>query len=145
MADSSINDCCPELQIIIPSFTQKCFLVGINTKITITWRGAADQNAAAAAGASKATAGHSPHNFVDLQGRPCALAFDFVILRNGQPVWDGGDPDYARAGAIGKGLGLAWGGDWTLKHDGCEPDYDHLQLPNWRHYQPLHIEDAPNA
>lgn len=145
MADNSIKDCCPELKIIIPQFMIRSSSAGIQLRPIVTWRGAADQNAAAAAGASKATAGHSPHNFVDDQGRPCSLAFDFGIFDRGFYVKDGTDPRYAQAGAIGKGLGLAWGGDWTLEHDGCAPDYDHLQLPNWRHYQPLQIEDAPNA
>lgn len=139
MVDNSLKHLCPELQTIVPVFIDRCYSVGIQVNITITWRNAIDQNKAAAAGKSKATAGHSPHNYVDPHGNPCALAFDFAIIRNKQSVQNGEDPDYARAGAIGKGLGLDWGGDWTLEHDHCEPDYDHLQMANWRHYTPIKV------
>lgn len=134
MSDRDPSHLCPELQAIWPKFVEKCASAGIVVFLTATWRLPADQNAAAAGGASKATAGHSPHNHVDADGNPCSLAFDFGVKKQGIYVKDGTDPYYAHAGAIGKGLGLSYGGDWTLKADGCKPDWDHLQMPNWRRY-----------
>lgn len=56
-------------------------------------------------------------------------AFDIVILKNGKAVWDvkadtNGDnkADYIQLGAIGKSLGLVWGGDFS------SPDYVHYQI-----------------
>jgi hypothetical protein len=39
-------------------------------------------------------------------------AIDIFIMRKNKAVWDGSDPAYQVAVAIGKSLGLKWGGDW---------------------------------
>jgi peptidoglycan hydrolase-like protein with peptidoglycan-binding domain len=63
---------------------------------------------------TNAKPGESYHNF--------GLAFDFAVVKNGRAVWDQNHPDWKAFVAIGKGLGLDWGGDWrTFK------DYPHLQ------------------
>ena len=68
-------------------------------------------------GTTRAPAGHSNHNF--------GLAFDVTIFRDGQPVWE--SPLYKSVGAMGRALGLAWGGDWQSIAD--EP---HFELrPAW--------------
>lgn len=85
------------------------------------WRDPATQNALFAAGKSNAPAGKSKHEFM-LEGKPASKAFDFSCYRAGVYIKDGTDPLYAQAGAIGKRLGLHWGGDWH------NPDWDHLEL-----------------
>ncbi len=73
--------------------------------------------------------GHSNHNF--------GVAFDVGIFVGGQYIddleekgkYDGAllNRQYAAVGAIGKSIGLDWGGDWTSIHD--EP---HFELrPAW--------------
>ncbi len=52
-------------------------------------------------------------------------AFDIVFSRNGQPYWPPAtDPRWQRLGAIGKRLGLVWGGNFRSFFDG-----PHFQLP----------------
>ena len=54
---------------------------------------------------TKARGGYSWHNF--------GLAFDVVVLdATGKEAWSYKHPGWARAGAIGKSVGLSWGGDW---------------------------------
>lgn len=56
---------------------------------------------------TKARAGYSNHNF--------GVAFDIGIFRDGAYITDG--PHYDTAGAIGKSVGLEWGGDWKTFKD----------------------------
>lgn len=57
---------------------------------------------------TRARGGQSYHNF--------GLAFDVVVLDSmGKADWDPAHPGWQRAGAVGKSLGLEWGGDWTRK------------------------------
>lgn len=64
---------------------------------------------------TNARGGQSWHNF--------GLAFDLVVLDSmGRATWDLKHPGWKRVGALGKSVGLEWGGDWkTLK------DYPHFQ------------------
>jgi peptidoglycan LD-endopeptidase CwlK len=66
---------------------------------------------------TNARGGYSNHNH--------GIAFDVTIFANGQPIWE--SPNYKALGAIGRSLGLTWGGDWQSLND--EP---HFELrPNW--------------
>jgi len=56
---------------------------------------------------TNATAGESWHNF--------GLAFDVVPLVNGKAVWD--SPFWNRIGALGKQVGLVWGGTFQSFKD----------------------------
>ena len=59
---------------------------------------------------TNAPGGRSWHNF--------GLAFDIAVLDAlGKADWDTAHPGWARAGEIGKSLGLAWGGDWKAFKD----------------------------
>jgi hypothetical protein len=103
----------------------------------VTWRDAADQEAAKCKGASKAGPGQSPHDCVDAQGNPAARAFDFgVFTAGGKYVTNGADSRYAQVGQIAIDLAggdpSVWGGSWSLETDGVEPDYDHIQMQHWR-------------
>jgi peptidoglycan LD-endopeptidase CwlK len=53
---------------------------------------------------TKAMPGESAHNY--------GLAFDVYEVRNGSVVLSGDNPNWPKIGAIGKSLGLRWGGDW---------------------------------
>ena len=126
MADNKTSDLCPALRALVPKFIENCAFDGVTVKILVTWRDATAQNAAKAAGLSNAAAGSSPHNCLDVQGNPASKAFDFGVFNNGVYLTNGSDPRYAQAGAVAVALGLAWGGDWH------HPDYDHVELMNWR-------------
>jgi hypothetical protein len=66
---------------------------------------------------TKARGGESWHNF--------GLAFDIVVLDSiGKADWDTAHPGWARAAAIGKSLGLEWGGDWKKFKD--LPHFQHI-------------------
>lgn len=128
MTSRDINDLCPELQTIYREWQMQCAHAGIGARAIVTWRSSADQDKAKADGLSNAGAGKSPHNCCDVDGDPASKAFDFgVFEQNGDYVTNGSDPRYARAGTIGKDLGLVWGGDFKSFHDP-----DHLEMPNWK-------------
>lgn len=127
MTDRNISDLCPELQAIYGQWLAKCTAAGLHVRAIVTWRDPADQDAAKAEGLSKAGAGQSPHGICDAKGNPCSYAFDFgCFTAGGTYITDGKDPRYSEAGAIGKQLGLVWGGDF---HSIFDPD--HLELPGW--------------
>jgi len=64
---------------------------------------------------TKARGGTSEHN-ATLQGKPASRAFDIAFLVDGKASWADSLP-WAKAGAIGRSLGLEWGGDWTSFKD----------------------------
>lgn len=128
MTDRNIADLCPAMQTLYAQWLAACTAAGLNVKAIVTWRSPADQNAAHEAGLSNAVAGQSPHGCCDADGNPASLAWDFgVFSTDGSYVTDGTDPRYAEAGAIGKQLGLVWGGDF---HSIFDPD--HLELADWK-------------
>ncbi|WP_230203680.1 M15 family metallopeptidase [Bacillus massiliigorillae] len=103
---------------------KKAYAEGILVIITQGLRTVAEQNALYEQGRTKpgkvvtnACGGYSYHNF--------GLAFDFCIydIIGGKfiPNWQV-DKRWIRVGAIGKSLGLEWGGDWT-----DFKDYPHFQ------------------
>jgi hypothetical protein len=57
-----------------------------------------------------------PHGF--------GLAFDVVPLVNGKAIWDNNGL-WVKIGAIGKSLGLEWGGDWKTIID--KPHFQYTQ------------------
>lgn len=135
MPDANLDHLCPFMRDKAVKFLEQANAAcpaGEIVKITTTWRDPAEQNAAQAAGLSKAKAGSSPHNCTLPDGTPWSKAFDFSVIRDGQYVGDGMDAAYARCGAIVEGLGLIWGGTWSLEKTRCKPDYDHAQIPAWR-------------
>lgn len=55
-------------------------------------------------------------------------AIDIVplsVLEENKPNWDPGHPDWKKIGAIGKSLGLRWGGDWVSHPDPSHFEYVH--------------------
>lgn len=113
----------PDLQPLCQQFFEKCGTAGIKARINRPmWRDAATQQALYDKGLSNAPAGHGKHEFT-IDGKPASKAFDFSLFTpEGRYITDGSDHLYARAGEIGKSIGLIWGGDWH------HPDYDHMEL-----------------
>ncbi len=127
----------PALKTIYMQWLPKCYGAGIMVKPIVTWRDAADQDKAEAEGKSRASFGQSPHNHTLPDGTPAALAFDFGVFEcddegDEKYITDGTDPRYRQAGEIGVALGLVYGGYWTYEEDGCGPDWDHLEMANWK-------------
>lgn len=128
MIDSDINHLCPELLILYREWLMQCHSSGLAVRVTVTWRGDVEQNAAFARGLSKAKAGQSPHNCLTPDGQPAARAFDFACFdEHAKYITDGSDPHYRKAGEIGEKLGLVWGGHFKSIFDPS-----HLELKSWR-------------
>jgi hypothetical protein len=127
MADRNLSDLDPVLQPI----AQDCLDTYKSTyperrtaAIIVTWRSDADQQAAYDAGLSRCKSGEGKHN-VTIDGKPASRAFDFAVFTDdGHYIANGEHPYYADFAAIGKALGLNWGGDWT---EGFR-DWDHMEL-----------------
>ncbi len=99
-------------------FLQKLHDANIAARLIGGTRTYAEQDALFAQGRTKpgnivtrARGGFSNHNF--------AIAWDIGIFDGGDYLED--SPLYARAGKIGRDLGLEWGGDWKTIHD--EPHF----------------------
>jgi hypothetical protein len=141
LTSSAMNDLDPAFQPVVQAIADSCNtqLAPSSMRVTVTWRSGADQEAAQAAGLSKAGPGQSPHNCVLADGTPTARAFDFAVFApDGTYITRGADARYAQCGTIAKAVGQAqgvpviWGGDWTPETDGCGPDYDHVEVADWK-------------
>src|SRR5277367_5582379 len=135
MADRNLSDLAPTFLPIAQQFLDQCnaALAPSSVRAIVTWRDAADQNAAEACGLSKAGAGQSPHNCTLADGTPAARALDFGVFgSDGTYITRGEDVRYEQAGQIAVSLGMVWGGNWTVETDGCGPDFDHVEQANWK-------------
>lgn len=127
MTSRLIIDLITDLQAKYAVFDTAMKQAGIDYIVTCTKRSMEEQDALYAQGrngdnrhiVTNARAGQSAHNF--------GMAFDIVLMSNGKCIWDNSDPDWARAGAIGKAAGLEWAGDWV-----SFKEYPHFQLPDWK-------------
>lgn len=116
----------PSFQPTVRQFLADAHAAGYNVVITSGRRTMAEQRALYAQGrtaagkiVTNAQAGDSPHNF--------GLSFDFAFANAlGQPTWPDNGP-WAEVAAIGKKLGMEWGGDWK-----SFKDRPHLESPSWR-------------
>lgn len=121
----------PGLQPLCQQWLDRCAQQQIKAEIIFTWRSIAEQDALYAQGrtapgkiVTNAKGGQSKHNFTLPDGTPASKAFDFVILNpDGTANWNPQSPLWQAAVAIGKQIGLVWGGDWhSIK------DYDHFEI-----------------
>jgi peptidoglycan L-alanyl-D-glutamate endopeptidase CwlK len=75
---------------------------------------------------TKARGGQSKHNITLNDGTPASKAFDWVIMNpDGTCNWNPSTPQWQAAVAIGKSLGLIWGGDFPAH----QYDADHWEIP----------------
>lgn len=123
-SEKAIQTLHASVQPLARSLLRDAFANNIVIVVTSATRTYPEQDALYEQGRSKpgkivtnARAGHSNHNF--------GIAFDVTVFEGREPVWEG--PQYRVVGALGKSLGLEWGGDWTSIND--EP---HFELhPAW--------------
>ncbi|WP_069999455.1 M15 family metallopeptidase [Cellulosilyticum sp. I15G10I2] len=106
VACRDINKLTPETKILCLRFLAECKAQGLNIGISETWRSEERQKEMIKSGASKIT--RSKH----MDG----LAFDFYNNQVGNLY---PDDIMRKCGAIGKKLGLYWGGDFKGFYDSC--------------------------
>ena len=80
-------------------------------------RNAAEQADCVRRGTSSLHYPNSHHNW--------GTAFDFC-RNDGKGAYNDSDGFFSKVGAIGRKIGLEWGGDWT-----SPVDKPHFQLPDW--------------
>jgi len=107
----NLSDLHPVVQDMAKKFITAAKKEGIDVLVTSTYRDGESQNSLYAQGRTKpgrivtnARAGQSWHNY--------RLAFDVVPIVNGKAMWND-LRTFRRLGAIGKGVGLEWAGDWV--------------------------------
>ncbi len=122
-----LEDLHPTVHTVVEGLLKMCQDTGIPILITCTFRSPEEQDELYTQGRTKpgkivtnARGGYSYHNY--------GLAFDFCVLKDGNPVWDlkvnvneNEIPDYNEVGELGESLGLEWGGAWP------HPDFPHFQ------------------
>ena len=130
----NINALHPRLQAIIPKLKEECKKAGIIISIGECVRTVAEQDALYAKGRTapgsvvtncKGTTYSSMHQW--------GVAFDFYLSmdvdgdgQTNDDAFNNAKKHFQKVGAIGKSLGLEWGGEWT-----SIVDMPHFQLPDW--------------
>lgn len=112
-----ITMCYPRLQRLAAQLVNECAEIGLKVKITDCYRDAAEQADCVRRGTSGCYYPNSHHNW--------GTAFDFC-RNDGTGAYNDSDGFFSKVGAVGKRLGLEWGGDWT-----SPVDKPHFQLPDW--------------
>ena len=100
----------PELREICDAFIAECRKQGLIVGISQTWRTKAEQDELYSQGRTKPGSivtnckyPYSPHNW--------GVAFD-IYRNDGKGAYNDSDGWFARCGAVGKKMGLFWGGDF---------------------------------
>jgi len=101
----------PELQPIVEQFLAKCKEQGFPVIITQTMRTKDEQDALYAQGRTKPGSIVTNVKYPN-SGHCWGVCFDFARNVKGKE-WDNSDRFFNKVGAIGKSLGLSWGGDWS--------------------------------
>ena len=130
----NISDLHPRLQVIIPKLKAECEKQGIKISIGECFRTVAEQDALYAKGRTapgnkvtnaRGTSYSSMHQW--------GVAFDFFLNMDidgdgetSDDIYNNSKKTFNKVGAIGKSLGLEWGGDWK-----SPVDTPHFQLPDW--------------
>ena len=124
--DKNIATLASSMQPLVRDFVTRARAAGYPVVIASGTRTIGEQNELYAKGRTEpggkvtnAKGGESAHNF--------GLAVDFAFGNAvGRPTWPNDGP-WAAAAAIGKKVGLEWGGDWK-----SFKDQPHLEMPGWR-------------
>lgn len=121
----NVSELHPRLQNIIGQLKKECEKEGLVLGIGECFRTVAEQDALYAQGRTEpgSVVTNAPGSSYSSQHQ-WGIAFDFFKNVSGHAYDD--DAFFARVGAIGKSLGLGWGGDWT-----GIVDRPHLYLPDW--------------
>ena len=121
------------MQAVVPIMAGR----GVEVKIIGGTRSYAEQDTLYAQGRStpgsrvtNARGGYSNHNF--------GIAWDIGLFQQGKYLGD--SPLYRECGAIGRSLGLEWGGDWK-----SFPDEPHFQLKTGLTLAQMRIRVAAGA
>lgn len=128
---SDITQLHPDLQVLCRQWLNLCKVAGLNTRVIQTWRDPTYQDKLYAQGrttpgpiVTKLRGTDSLH-CATIGGAPAAEAFDFGCFdMAGRYITNGSDMAYTKAGVIGQGLGLHWGGNFP----GAFKDPDHLEM-----------------
>lgn len=121
-----ITMCHPRLQKLAAQLVEECKKHGLIIKIGECFRTVAEQDALYAQGRTvpgqkvtnaKGSTYSSQHQW--------GTAFDF-FRNDGTGAYNENGDFFCRVGAIGKSLGLGWGGDWK-----SPVDKPHFYLPDW--------------
>lgn len=123
-SERNIQTLNPKVQPLARSLIETATAGGIHVKVISGHRSYEEQNKLYAQGrtrpgqiVTKARGGFSNHNF--------ATAFDVGIFSADGKQYFGESPDYQKVGALGRSLGLEWGGDWKDFPD--EPHFQYTQ------------------
>ncbi|UWP58626.1 peptidoglycan-binding protein [Ruminococcus gauvreauii] len=121
-----ITKCHPRLQELAAELKAECTRQGYQIAIGESFRSVAEQDALYAQGRTKpgqivTNAPGSSYSSMHQWG----VAFDFY-RNDGTGAYNESGNFFEHVGAIGKSLGLEWGGDWT-----SPVDRPHFQLPDW--------------
>lgn len=110
----------PSLQQIVVQFQAQTQAKGLPVSITQTLRTEKEQNDLYAQG--RTAPGSIVTNAVFPKSSHCwGIAFDFC-RNDGKGAYNDSDGFFAKVGAVGRALGLDWGGDWK-----SFPDKPHLE------------------
>lgn len=133
ISSRKLEDLHPDLIPKAKNFKRICQSRGVDIIFTCTYRDDECQDSLYAQGRTKpgkivtnARAGQSAHNTLGADGKPAAMAFDVVPVRDGKPIWDVEDPAWQVVGEVATELGLLWAGYWTKFKE-----YPHCQLPGF--------------
>lgn len=133
MSSRDAKHCHPDLQPLLLRWLHLATHANLSPLVTCTYRPQSEQDALYEQGRSKpgkvvTWTRKSNHSFT-LKGAPASLAFDFVPLYVGKPVWNAKDPSWLKLAEIAEQLGLQWGGRWTKGRD-----MPHIELKDARAY-----------
>lgn len=117
----------PDLQVIIEKLKLECEKQGLKIGISECLRTKQEQDNLYAKGrtdkSSKIVTNAKGSTYSSMH--QWGVAFDFY-RNDGKGAYNTSDKFFEKVGAIGKKLGLEWGGDWkSIK------DLPHFQLPQW--------------
>lgn len=111
MADRRLNSLSPRFKPLAFELLARCVEAQISVLIVNTRRTPAEQAQNIANGVSWTTnSRHLTGDAIDI-----VPYSQFDLHGPDKLLWDAGDPIWLKLGAIGKALGLRWGGDWTQK------------------------------
>jgi len=123
----NVSDLHPRLKVLQQQLIVKCENAGLKIRITEGVRNVERQNELYAQGRTTPGKIVTYATGTDYKSHhQWGTAFDFCRNDGTVDVYYNKDRFYEKVGAIGKSLGLEWGGDWK------DPaDMPHFQLPDW--------------